>query len=88
MIDTALTLGFPEPTEDEKKAQEQAQLQDEQREVIAGARCQKTASAKRLRRNIKRLINRAGFVSPAPNGRMSEQNSTRGERRREKLGHA
>jgi len=88
MVDTALTLAFPEPTEAEKqKAIDQA-AKDLAYAAAASVRAKLFAEARRTAQANKRLFEmyRGGFIDHEPNLRFEGYTSTRGQRRREQLG--
>jgi hypothetical protein len=84
-IDTALTLPFPELTEEEKQRLIERAAQDSAYEAAAWARAEKSADILRAKRSIKRLralIGGGWIVEFEPRQHLGLQTSTRGERRR------
>ena len=91
---SGVTLPFPDPTEAEKKKDAQAAIASVIRGMAASKRLQAKAAERKARRTRRALSNivRGGFRTPAPGNRahapLAVAPSTRGERRRIKLGRS
>jgi hypothetical protein len=91
MINTALTLGFPEPTEAEKQKAILRAAQELAYEAAASARSIANAAkrkARRTRLRLEALCAGGWIVEFEPRKHLGLQTSTRAELRRAKLGRA